>query len=125
MVPSPPLQALPVKDLPGVGWSTEQKLEGKGITTVAHVLVRVLRCARWAVPWHGWWMMHLQRAMWWVALAFLPASLPRGQEEPGNSQNASLAPADAQARSREFLQAELGPKLGAQLWDYAHGRDDR
>ncbi len=33
------LQALPVKDLPGVGWSTEQKLEGKGITTVADVLV--------------------------------------------------------------------------------------
>ena len=51
VVSSPPLQALPVKDLPGVGWSTEQKLECKGITTVADVLVRVLRCARWAVAW--------------------------------------------------------------------------
>lgn len=36
---APPPQALPVKDLPGVGWSTGQKLESRGITTVADVLV--------------------------------------------------------------------------------------
>lgn len=36
-----------------------------------------------------------------------------------------LSIASLQARSKDFLQAELGPKLGAQLWDYAHGQDDR
>ncbi len=37
----------------------------------------------------------------------------------------TTCPCHPQARSKEALQAELGPKLGAQLWDYAHGRDDR
>lgn len=36
-----------------------------------------------------------------------------------------LPPSRWQARSKEWLQSELGPKLGAQLWDYARGRDDR
>ena len=33
--------------------------------------------------------------------------------------------ADVQARSKQFLQAELGDKQGAMLWDFAHGRDNR
>ena len=33
--------------------------------------------------------------------------------------------ADVQARTKPFLQAELGDKQGAMLWDFAHGRDNR
>ena len=33
--------------------------------------------------------------------------------------------ADVQARTKQFLQAELGDKQGAMLWDFAHGRDNR
>lgn len=97
------LQSQPVDVLPGVGGKIGQQLGEKGVKTVADLLVSL--CAR-----------------------ILCVNRHRGvppRQLPIQPRITCVPCCALQARSREWVQAELGPKAGAQLYDYAQGKDER
>ena len=102
--------------LPGVGWANRAKLAQAGVQTVADVLVRWPECCSRRVA-GGRLLSHAS------GHACLP--LPAPPPLPNAVAPCPNTLTSPQARSKEFLQDQLGPKLGAQLWDYAHGRDER
>lgn len=113
------LRALPVDRLPGVGWSTGRRLAELGIHSVADVQVGAgvrLECGRCAerLP------CQALPALFVVARRRLPPEM----QVPGSKQRLFVA-CSVQASSKQTLQGQLGEKLGAVLWDFAHGRDRR